>query len=83
MTNIIIADDHTMFLEGLISLLRNVPEINVTGKASNGKELLKLLEENTADVLLLDISMPEMDGIDATKILARALIMAFSPEDLK
>ena len=71
MTKIIIADDHTMFLEGLISLLRNVPEITVTEKASNGKELLKLLEKNTADVLLLDISMPEMDGVEVTKIIKK------------
>lgn len=71
MTHIIIADDHTMFLEGLISLLRNVPDITVTAKASNGKELIDLLSNNKADVVLLDISMPEMDGVEVTKIIKK------------
>jgi DNA-binding NarL/FixJ family response regulator len=71
MTKIIIADDHNMFLEGLISLLRNVPDIVVVAKASNGKELIELLDENPADIVVLDISMPEMDGVEVTKIIRK------------
>lgn len=71
MANIIIADDHNMFLEGLISLLRNVPDISVTAKATNGKELIDLLDDNEADIVLLDISMPEMDGVEVTKIIKK------------
>ena len=71
MTNIIIADDHNMFLEGLISLLRNVPDITVTAKAANGKKLIDLLDDNKADIVLLDISMPEMDGVEVTKIIKK------------
>lgn len=71
MTKIIIADDHNMFLEGLISLLRNVPDIVVVAKAANGKELIELLDENPADIVVLDISMPEMDGVEVTKIIRK------------
>lgn len=68
---IIIADDHTMFLQGIVSLLENEENISILGKASNGKEVLKIIETDTSlpDVLLLDISMPEMDGIELTKII--------------
>jgi len=71
MTKIIIADDHNMFLEGLISLLRNVPDIVVVAKAANGKELIELLDENPADIVVLDISMPGMDGVEVTKIIRK------------
>jgi DNA-binding NarL/FixJ family response regulator len=66
---IIIADDHTMFLQGIVSLLENEENINILGKASNGKEALKIIETSLPDILLLDISMPEMDGIELTKII--------------
>lgn len=71
MINLIIADDHNMFLEGLISLLRNVPDVTVIAKAVNGKELINLLDKSKADIVLLDISMPEMDGIEVTKIIKK------------
>ncbi|WP_208022807.1 response regulator [Flavobacterium jejuense] len=71
MINLIIADDHNMFLEGLISLLRNIPDVTVIAKAVNGKELINLLDKNKADIVLLDISMPEMDGIEVTKIIKK------------
>lgn len=70
-TKIIIADDHTMFLEGITSLLNNVSEIEIVGKAVNGKEVLLLLEKTKTDIIVLDISMPEMDGIEVTKIIKK------------
>ncbi|UOX34870.1 response regulator transcription factor [Flavobacterium sediminilitoris] len=70
-TKIIIADDHTMFLEGIMSLLNNVSEIEIVGKAVNGKEVLLLLEKTKTDIIVLDISMPEMDGIEVTKIIKK------------
>ena len=56
---IIIADDHTMFIQGVVSLLENEENISILGKASNGNEILKILESSIPDIILLDISMPE------------------------
>jgi DNA-binding NarL/FixJ family response regulator len=64
---IIIADDHQLFRNGLRILLNAFPEFVVTGEASSGEEFLKILGNSQADVALMDISMPEMNGIEATK----------------
>lgn len=64
---IIIADDHQLFRNGLKILLSSFPEFEVTGEASNGEEFLKLLKNTEADIALMDINMPEMDGIEATR----------------
>jgi DNA-binding NarL/FixJ family response regulator len=68
---IIVADDHTMFLQGLISLIEHEPTIEITGKAVNGIEVLEILKTEKADIVILDISMPEMDGIELSKILKK------------
>jgi DNA-binding NarL/FixJ family response regulator len=64
---IIIADDHQLFRNGLKILLNSFPDFEVIGEASNGEEFLKLLKSVTADIALMDINMPEMDGIEATR----------------
>lgn len=64
---IAIADDHTLFRNGLKTLLDLHDRFEVVGEASNGKELLELLERITPDVVLLDISMPVMNGIEAAE----------------
>lgn len=64
---IIIADDHQLFRNGLKILLNSFPEFEVTGEASNGEEFLRLIKSCPADIALMDINMPEMDGIDATR----------------
>jgi DNA-binding NarL/FixJ family response regulator len=64
---IIIADDHQLFRNGLKILLNSFPEFEVTGEASNGMEFLELLKTTQADIALMDINMPEMDGIEATR----------------
>ncbi|HOF22148.1 MAG TPA: response regulator transcription factor [Bacteroidales bacterium] len=66
-TSIIIIDDHQLFRNGLKILLNSFDDLEVVGEASNGYEFLKLLPSITADIALMDINMPEMDGIEATR----------------
>jgi DNA-binding NarL/FixJ family response regulator len=62
---IILADDHILVREGFKSLLSKKKEFEVVGEAENGEELLELIDHTIADVLLIDISMPRLNGIEA------------------
>ncbi|MBE0668440.1 MAG: response regulator transcription factor, partial [Bacteroidales bacterium] len=65
-----LADDHQLFRNGLRILLGAYPDLEVIAEASNGIELLKVLEHCESDIVLMDINMPEMDGIEATAKIA-------------
>jgi DNA-binding NarL/FixJ family response regulator len=65
---VIIVDDHTLFRNGLRILINTMEEYQVVGEASNGKQFLELLENDVPDLVLLDINMPVMDGIEAATI---------------
>lgn len=67
MIEIIIADDHRIFREGLISLLEDCVEIKVIAQASNGEKLMNLLKGLHPKVVLMDIEMPLKNGIETTK----------------
>jgi DNA-binding NarL/FixJ family response regulator len=68
---LIIADDHQIMIDGLLSILSNYPEIKTIGVAKNGLQVLSILEKELADIVLTDISMPEMDGLELTKSIKR------------
>lgn len=73
MVNIVLADDHVMVRSGIKAALeRKRKDIQVVAEVSNGKELLELPESLKADIFLVDISMPLLNGIEATKKLKRA-----------
>ncbi len=65
---VIIVDDHTLFRNGLRILLNNLENYHVVAEAANGKQFLDLLEKELPDLVLLDINMPVMDGIEAATI---------------
>ncbi len=64
-----VVDDHHLFRKGLIALLKDFPEFEVIIEAENGEELLEQLKNKRVDVILLDLQMPVMDGIEATERL--------------
>jgi len=62
---LVVVDDHTLFRRGLISLVSEMPDFRVVGEASNGHEALQVIERTEPDIILLDINMPVMNGIEA------------------
>lgn len=66
---VIIADDHVIFRKGLATILNEIATVKVVAETSNGHELLDFLKTGKADVVLMDIRMPGMDGIEATRKL--------------
>lgn len=67
MIKIIIADDHHLFIEGVRSLVKSMENIEIIAELSNGQELIDTLMSTGCDLILMDINMPVLDGIEATK----------------
>jgi DNA-binding NarL/FixJ family response regulator len=68
---LILADDHTLVRAGLRALLQNVTGVQVIAEAHNGREALRLVEEKRPDVVLMDIQMADMNGLEAAGRIAR------------
>lgn len=66
---VILVDDHTIIRDGIKALLKDNKEIEVVGEAGTGKELLDMLAHVDADVVMMDINMPELDGFETTTLL--------------
>lgn len=64
---VLLADDHTIVRDGLRALLEKQPDMTVSGEASDGREAVQIAEENSPDVVVMDIAMPNMNGIEATR----------------
>lgn len=88
MIRVIIADDHAVIRKGLDLYMRMDRELSLVAEASDGDELLELLKHTEADVLLLDIDMPRMNGITALRYIIEAhpalkiIILSMHPEEL-
>lgn len=67
MIHTLIADDHQMFIDGLRSLLEEASDIQVVAEARNGVEVLEQCAKHPVDIVIMDINMPEMDGVQATR----------------
>jgi two-component system, NarL family, nitrate/nitrite response regulator NarL len=68
---IIIVDDHPVVLEGIESILRNMIDIELVGKAASAFDAIALLKEHSADVVITDINLPEISGIDLCKKISK------------
>lgn len=66
-----VADDHKILIEGIIALLNTEKDIEVTGYSLTGKEVINWYKQNKADILILDINMPELDGIGVLKVFKK------------
>lgn len=87
MIRILIADDHAVVREGLRRMIENYNELKVVAEAENGVEVLQRVRSNNIDVVILDLSMPEMGGLDCLKQLKiefpdlPVLIFSMHPEE--
>jgi len=87
MIKILIADDHPLIREGLKKILRDEIDFRVVGEAKNGREVLSFVAENDLSIVLMDLSMPELSGLDVLKELRKhrpklpVLILSMHPED--
>ncbi|MGW4476289.1 response regulator [Nonomuraea sp. NPDC004354] len=71
MIRVIVVDDQQIVREGLVALLGLLDDVEVVGSAGDGEGALRLLEETSADVVLMDLRMPVMDGVEATQRITR------------
>lgn len=85
---VLIVDDHHVVRKGLILFLRTQNELDIIGEAANGKEAVELAKTLQPDIILMDLVMPEMDGIEATKIIKKEhphmkimMLTSFSDQD--
>ena len=70
---VILADDHHIVRQGLRSLLKNSPDIDIIAEAGDGRETVRLAEELSPDLIIMDVAMPRLNGIEATRqIIAKA-----------
>ncbi len=83
---IVVVDDHALFRAGLIGLLKDIPEFKVVGEAADGQEALEVIHQTQPEVVLMDINMPVMNGVEAVEALhnvekCRILMLTISRQE--
>jgi DNA-binding NarL/FixJ family response regulator len=84
---ILIVDDHEVVRQGVRTILKSRPQWEIVGEAANGKQAVEQAEKLDADVIIMDITMPEMSGIEATREIAklklRSAVLIFTMHESK
>lgn len=86
-TRVLIADDHAIIRQGLKQILSDTEDLEVTGEADGGIKALQMIRENHYDVVLMDVSMPDRNGIDSLKLIKKempklpVLMLSMHPEE--
>jgi DNA-binding NarL/FixJ family response regulator len=70
---VLVADDHEVVLEGVRALIERQPDLEVCGLAANGREAVELAQKTKPDVVVLDMTMPELDGLDVIRLIKKKL----------
>ena len=86
MIEVLVADDHTLFAEGVSQALAAIPDLHVVGTASGGSELLELVANRQADVLLVDLEMPDLSGFEVLERLkgsVPAIIVTMHADEIR
>ncbi len=83
---LVVVDDHALFRAGLVSLLTSIPEFEIVGEAGDGRQALAVVREEKPDVVLLDVNMPVMSGVEMVEALQendrpRILMLTISKHD--
>lgn len=85
---VLIADDHHVVRRGLVFFLKTQKDIEIIGEAKNGREAVEMADKLNPDLVLMDLVMPEMDGVEATRIIKQAnpeirimILTSFSDQD--
>jgi DNA-binding NarL/FixJ family response regulator len=83
---LVVVDDHALFRAGLVSLLTSIPEFEIVGEAGDGRQALAVVREEKPDVVLLDVNMPVMGGVEMVEALQendrpRILMLTISKHD--
>jgi DNA-binding NarL/FixJ family response regulator len=86
---VLVADDHAAVRRGMCALLETEPEIQVVGAACNGREAIRLAARTAPDIILMDLAMPGLGGLEAAQRIAAAqphvrilVLIAFSPDGI-
>lgn len=72
-TSILLADDHDQMRQGLKSLLAREADLDIVGEASTGREAVRMAGELRPDIVIMDVGMPDLGGVEATRIIRREL----------
>src|ERR1051326_7796795 len=85
MTRVLVVDDHMVIRKGIQSILRAWPEWEISGEAANGEEAVQLTKDLKPEIVLMDMSMPGMGGIEATRLIRKvhpaAKVLLFTLHD--